>query len=138
MLWLAAATMIVGVLGALAQNDINRLLSFLLVSHIGFMLFGLAVFDASRPVRRHALRRSPHHRAGHPVPGQRPDHPADGHRRAGPDGRAAATSPPLAVLFAIPALTLAGLPPTAGFVAKLRCCRPARPPAWDPSPSPPW
>ena len=30
------------------------------------------------------------------------------------------TSPVLAVLFAIPALTLAGLPPTAGFVAKLQ------------------
>ena len=46
MLVLAVATMLVGALGALAQNDINRLLSFLLVSHIGFMLFGLAVFDA--------------------------------------------------------------------------------------------
>ena len=46
MLWFAVATMLVGALGALAQNDINRLLSFLLVSHIGFMLFGLGVFDA--------------------------------------------------------------------------------------------
>jgi multicomponent Na+:H+ antiporter subunit D len=30
------------------------------------------------------------------------------------------TSPALAVLFAVPAMTLAGLPPTAGFVAKLQ------------------
>ena len=30
------------------------------------------------------------------------------------------TSPALAVLFGIPALTLAGIPPTAGFVAKLQ------------------
>ena len=47
LLVLAVATMLVGALGALVQNDLNRLLSFLLVSHIGFMLFGLAVFDAS-------------------------------------------------------------------------------------------
>ena len=46
MLWFASVTMLVGALGALAQNDINRLLSFLLVSHIGFMLFGLGVSDA--------------------------------------------------------------------------------------------
>src|SRR5690606_12328027 len=45
MLVLSVATMLVGVLGALAQNDLNRLLSFLLVSHIGFLLYGLAVFD---------------------------------------------------------------------------------------------
>ena len=35
-------------------------------------------------------------------------------------GGLATTAPVLAVLFAIPALTLAGLPPTAGFVAKLQ------------------
>ena len=121
MLWLAVATMLVGALGALAQNDINRLLSFLLVSHIGFMLFGLAVFDARGMSGRHPLRRAPHHGARHAVPGQRSDHAADRHGRAGPDGRAARRRrPALAVLFAIPALTLAGLPPTAGFVAKLQ------------------
>ena len=47
MLVLAVATMLVGVLGALAQNDLNRMLSFLLVSNIGFLLYGLAVFDAA-------------------------------------------------------------------------------------------
>ena len=40
MLVIALVTMLVGALGALAQNDLNRLLSFLLVSHIGYMLFG--------------------------------------------------------------------------------------------------
>ena len=88
MLWFAVATMLVGALGAVAQNDINRLLSFLLVSHIGFMLFGLGVFDARGLSGADALRRPPHHGAGHPVPGQRSDRAADRHRRAGPDGRA--------------------------------------------------
>lgn len=36
-------TMIVGILGAIAQSDIKRLLSFTLVSHIGYMVFGIAL-----------------------------------------------------------------------------------------------
>ncbi len=39
----ALLTMVVGILGALAQNDIKRLLSFTLVSHIGYMVFGIAL-----------------------------------------------------------------------------------------------
>ena len=93
MLWFAVATMLVGALGAVAQNDINRLLSFLLVSHIGFMLFGLACLRRPRPVGRHAVRRPPHHGAGHAVPGQRSDHAAHRDRRARPHGRPAADLP---------------------------------------------
>ncbi|MEU9578476.1 proton-conducting transporter transmembrane domain-containing protein [Streptomyces chilikensis] len=44
---LAVATMLVGILGAIAQDDINRLLSFTLVSHVGFMIFGLALSDVA-------------------------------------------------------------------------------------------
>ncbi|MDO9395680.1 MAG: proton-conducting transporter membrane subunit, partial [Herbiconiux sp.] len=36
-------TMIIGILGALAQADVKRLLSFTLVSHIGYMIFGVAI-----------------------------------------------------------------------------------------------
>jgi multicomponent Na+:H+ antiporter subunit D len=119
MLVLAVATMLVGVLGALAQNDLNRLLSFLLVSHIGFMLFGLAVFDAAG-VAGAALYAAHHitvlatlflvsalitRRTGTVELGEM--------------GGLLRTAPGLAVLFAVPALTLAGVPPTAGFVAKL-------------------
>ncbi|MGO4104225.1 Na+/H+ antiporter subunit D [Leifsonia sp. YAF41] len=39
----AFLTMLVGILGALAQADIKRLLSFTLVSHIGYMIFGIAL-----------------------------------------------------------------------------------------------
>src|SRR5690606_22507490 len=39
----ALLTMLVGILGAVAQSDIKRLLSFTLVSHIGYMLFGLGL-----------------------------------------------------------------------------------------------
>lgn len=119
LLVLAVLTMVVGALGALAQNDLNRLLSFLLVSHIGFMLFGLAVHD-------------PHGVAGtalyvvHHITVQATLFLVSGliTRRTGTVsidqmGGLARRSPILAILFAVPALTLAGIPPTSGFVAKL-------------------
>jgi multicomponent Na+:H+ antiporter subunit D len=119
MLVLSVATMLVGVLGAVAQNDLNRLLSFLLVSHIGFLLYGLAVFDAAG-VSGAALY------AAHHITVLATLFLVSGliTRRSGTValdrmGGLLRTSPGLAILFAIPALTLAGVPPTAGFVAKL-------------------
>ncbi|MGH3587229.1 MAG: Na+/H+ antiporter subunit D, partial [Pseudonocardia sp.] len=119
LLVLSVATMLVGVLGALAQNDLNRLLSFLLVSHIGFLLYGLAVFDAAG-VSGAALY------AAHHITVLATLFLVSGliTRRTGTValdrmGGLLRTSPGLAILFAIPALTLAGVPPTAGFVAKL-------------------
>lgn len=41
--WVAVATMMFGVLGALAQSDIRRLLGWIVVSGIGVMLAGLAL-----------------------------------------------------------------------------------------------
>jgi multicomponent Na+:H+ antiporter subunit D len=123
LLGLAVATMLVGALGALAQNDLNRLLSFLLVSHIGFMLFGLAVFDPAS-VGGAALY------AAHHITVLATLFLVSGliTRRTGTValdrmGGLLSSAPGLAVLFAIPALTLAGLPPTAGFVAKLALLR---------------
>ena len=43
----ALATMVIGILGAVAQTDINRILSFTLVSHIGYMVFGIALGTAA-------------------------------------------------------------------------------------------
>ncbi|MET0189018.1 MAG: Na+/H+ antiporter subunit D [Pseudonocardia sediminis] len=115
----AVITMLVGALGAVAQNDLNRLLSFLLVSHIGFMLFGLALFDA-QGVAGTALY------VVHHITVQATLFLVGGliTRRTGTValdqmGGLASSAPGLAVLFAIPALTLAGVPPTSGFVAKL-------------------
>lgn len=41
--WVAVATMIIGVLGALAQSDIRRVLGFVVISGIGTMMAGLAL-----------------------------------------------------------------------------------------------
>ena len=43
LLAVALATMVVGILGAVAQADLKRLLSFTLVSHIGYMLMGIGL-----------------------------------------------------------------------------------------------
>ncbi len=48
LLWAALATMIVGILGAIAQSEIKRMLSFTLVSHIGYMIFGIALGQHGR------------------------------------------------------------------------------------------
>jgi multicomponent Na+:H+ antiporter subunit D len=42
-LWIAGASMVVGVLGAVAQTGIRRILSFHIVSQIGYMLMGLGL-----------------------------------------------------------------------------------------------
>ena len=43
LLIVSLATMIVGILGAVAQAELKRILSFTLVSHVGYMIFGLAI-----------------------------------------------------------------------------------------------
>lgn len=45
LLWLAGFTMLTGVLGAAAQTDVRKLLSYHIVSQIGYILLGLALFS---------------------------------------------------------------------------------------------
>jgi multicomponent Na+:H+ antiporter subunit D len=115
----SVATLLVGALGALAQENLNRMLSFLLVSHIGFMLFGLSLF--TRLGLAGVILYMVHH-----IVVQATLFLASGlvTRYAGTSlprrtGGLAAAVPVIAALFAIPALTLAGIPPLSGFVAKL-------------------
>ncbi len=46
-LWIAGFTMLAGVLGAIAQKDVRRILSFTIVSHIGNMIMGLGIFGVA-------------------------------------------------------------------------------------------
>ncbi|GAA4861724.1 Na+/H+ antiporter subunit D [Saccharopolyspora cebuensis] len=119
MLFLSLITMIVGALGALAQNDLNRLLSFLLVSHIGYMLFGLGVYDVVglTGVILYVVHHITVQATLFLVSGLVTRHTGTvALTRMGGLARAA---PMIAVLFALPALSLAGVPPFSGFVAKL-------------------
>ncbi len=118
LLVLAGFTMVIGVLGALAQDDLRRMLSFHIVSHIGYMIFGLALFTLSGIAG--AVFYVVHHivvkTALFLVAGLI-------ERRAGSDrlsriGGLVRSAPMIAVLFALPALSIAGLPPFSGFVGK--------------------
>ncbi|SFS41131.1 Na+/H+ antiporter subunit D [Saccharopolyspora flava] len=119
MLIIALVTMIVGALGALAQNDLNRLLSFLLVSHIGYMLFGLGVYDVIglTGVILYVVHHITVQATLFLVSGLITRH--SGTVALTRMGGMAKATPMIAVLFALPALSLAGVPPFSGFVAKL-------------------
>jgi multicomponent Na+:H+ antiporter subunit D len=119
LLVVAGLTMVIGVFGAITQNDIKRILSFHIVSQIGYMIMGLGLFTVAGLAG--AVLYIIHHivvkttlflvaglielRAG----------TSDLGRLTG----VARLEPLLGVLFILPALSLAGIPPFSGFVAKL-------------------
>ncbi|MER6604759.1 Na+/H+ antiporter subunit D [Streptomyces sp. NPDC000927] len=119
----ALASMTVGILGAVAQTDLKRLLSFTLISHIGYMVFGIGL--ATRDAYGGAIVYVAHH-----ITVQTTLFLATGliERRGGTTeltriGGLAAAAPLLAVLFFVPAMNLAGIPPLSGFIGKLGLMR---------------
>ena len=119
LLFVAGATMLVGVLGAIAQDDIKRILSFHIVSQIGYMIMGIALFTPAGIAA--TVLYLVHHIAVKTtlflIGGIIEDTEGTGSLRR--IGGLARTRPFLAVLFIPVALSLAGLPPFSGFVAKL-------------------
>ncbi|MCW5652816.1 Na+/H+ antiporter subunit D [Hydrogenophaga sp.] len=114
----AALTMVTGVLGAAAHFDVRRILSFHIISQIGYMLVGLAV---ATPL---ALAGSVLYVVHHIVVKANLFLVAGAMRLAGGSfdlkamGGLHRSAPLLALLFAVPALSLAGVPPLSGFWAK--------------------
>jgi multicomponent Na+:H+ antiporter subunit D len=114
----AVLTMVTGVLGAAAHFDIRRILSFHIISQIGYMLVGIAV---ATPL---ALAGSVLYVVHHIVVKANLFLIAGAMRLAGGGfdlkamGGLHRSTPLLALLFAIPALSLAGVPPLSGFWAK--------------------
>jgi multicomponent Na+:H+ antiporter subunit D len=115
----ALLTMLIGILGAVAQTDIKRLLSFTLVSHIGYMVFGIAL--SSQLGMSGTIYYVTHH-----ILVQTTLFLVVGliERQAGAStlqrlGGLAAASPLLAFVFVVPALNLGGIPPFSGFIGKV-------------------
>jgi len=121
--WLACATMIAGVMGAVYHYDLRRILAFHSVSQMGYILLAAALGGAAGIAA--ALFFSIHHilvkanlyliagmiarRAGH-----------YDLRRIGALAR---SDRALAILFALNAAALVGIPPLSGFWAKLLILR---------------
>ena len=122
LLMVAAATMLAGNLLALAQTNIKRMLAYSSVAHAGYMLLGLLVYQADAWMNAssgvlfylasyapvlvasfHIISLFPGDEGGH----QLAEYTGVGYR-----------SPFLAVIFSVLLLSLAGLPPTGGFMAK--------------------
>jgi len=123
LLWGAALTMITGVLGAAAKFEMRRILSFHIISQIGYLLAGFAMFSVAGIAAglfyfiHNNLAKTNLLLIGAHV-----------ERRFGTDhlkktGGLYQTAPWLAVMFLISALALAGIPPLSGFWAKLGIVR---------------
>lgn len=119
LLVLAAVTLVVGSAAAIAQDNLNRVLSFLLVSHLGWMLLGLGASSAAGT--RGTVLYLVHHIIVQAtlflVVGLVERH--RGTARLDELGGMVRTAPLVSVLFLLPALGLSGIPPLPGFVAKL-------------------
>lgn len=116
---IAGLTMVTGVLGAVAQKDMRRLLSFHIISQIGYLMMGLGLFTPLGLASAvfFTFHVSIAKTALFFVSGalQRLYGTFDLKKLGG----AYQSMPVLAMLFLISALSLAGLPPLSGFFAKL-------------------
>jgi multicomponent Na+:H+ antiporter subunit D len=123
LLWMAGLTMVIGILGAVAQDDMKRILSFHIVSQVGYMLFGLAIWTPLGIAAAifFTLHQIPVKTALFLSAGMVEDATGSAsiHRLQG----IARTTPWAAVVFVPAALSLAGLPPFSGFVGKLALVR---------------
>ncbi|WP_416886168.1 Na+/H+ antiporter subunit D [Marinospirillum sp.] len=118
LLWGAGLTMLTGVLGAAAQFEFRRILSFHIISQIGYMMMGLALYTPLAIIggvfyiTHHIIVKTNLFLIS-----------GVAHRLLGSYdlkklGGLYKERPLLAILFLIPAFSLAGLPPLSGFFAK--------------------
>ncbi|MGI9579349.1 MAG: proton-conducting transporter membrane subunit, partial [Microthrixaceae bacterium] len=119
LLVVASVTMLIGVLGAIAQDDIKRILSFHIISQIGYMVLGIGLFTVSGIAAAifFTIHQIPIKTALFMTGGLVEDRAGTSALRR-IDGFAH-TAPMVGVLFALAAASLAGLPPFSGFVGKL-------------------
>ncbi|WP_295049092.1 Na+/H+ antiporter subunit D [uncultured Paracoccus sp.] len=118
LLWVSLLTMVTGVLGAAAQGDFRKILSFHIISQIGYMVLGLAlmtplaVMGAVFYLLHHIIVKTNLFLiagVSRRLTGSSDLYAIGGLYR---------TAPLLAGLFFIPAFSLAGFPPLSGFWAK--------------------
>jgi NADH-quinone oxidoreductase subunit N len=122
--WLAIATMIVGNVGALAQTSVKRMMAYSSIGHAGYLLLGPVAWSAGS---HQALEATLFYLAVYALTNlaafgvlafveNREGKGLEFGDLAGLRWR----NPLMAVVLITAMLSLAGIPPTAGFVAKLR------------------
>jgi multicomponent Na+:H+ antiporter subunit D len=124
---LSGLTMVTGVLGAVAQNEFRRVLSFVHISQVGYMTMGLALagLAGSPSLAVLALAGSVFYVVHHIAAMTNLFLLSSVVRRQSGtfelrrQGGLYQSRPLLAALFLIPALSLGGMPPLSGFFAKL-------------------
>ena len=118
LIWVSLLTMFTGVIGAAAQSDFRKILSFHIISQIGYMTLGLALFT---PL---ALMGGVFYLVHHIIVKANLFFVAGlakqyaGSTDLNRIGGLYKSAPLLAALFIIPAFSLAGFPPLSGFWAK--------------------
>jgi multicomponent Na+:H+ antiporter subunit D len=124
LLVLSAITMVVGLIGALSEKDFRRVLSFNLVGHIGFTTVGLALWTPAALggsilyVLHHMLVISSLFLVSGFFLRQRRT------TDLGALGGLYKSQPAVAGLAMIPLFSLAGVPPSSGFIAKVAVVTP--------------
>jgi multicomponent Na+:H+ antiporter subunit D len=115
---ISVLTMITGVLGAAAQFEVRKILSFHIISQIGYMTLGLGLFTATALaaatfyILHHIIVKTNLFLIGGVVAHLK------GTAELKRIGGLYKTYPLLALLFLIPAMSLGGVPPLSGFFAK--------------------
>ena len=113
--------MLLGSFAAIGQTNIKRLMAYSSIGHVGFALVGLAAGTEDGVVRRAGLHGDLHvhdHRHVRLHPLHAPARPR-GRGRSTISPGSARTQPLLAAALAIFMFSMAGIPPLAGFFAKL-------------------
>ena len=119
LLVLAAGTMVVGVVGALVQRNVQRLLAFLVISAMGYILMGLGFFTTLGLVGAvfYILQDVPVKTTLFLIGGMMERE--TGTNRLSEMGGLYQYRPLLSLAFVVPAFSLAGFPPFPGFWGKL-------------------
>lgn len=118
-LLVSGVTMVTGVLGAVAQNEFRKILSFHIISQVGYMIMGLGLFSPLALagsifyIVHHIIVKTNLFLVSGAV------HALRGSYELKDLGGLFRSAPGLSLLFLVPALSLAGVPPLSGFWAKL-------------------
>ncbi len=121
--WIAAATMVLAALSALAQADMRRLIGYHVAAQVGYMAAGLAT--GTREGVAAAVFYMVHSMIvqANLFLGIGAIRYATGSWQLAHTGGMIRSNPAFAFLFAVPMLSLAGIPPLSGFWAKLLVIR---------------